>query len=189
MNRSATSASACTPRPSRSSIRNSKPPVVPSPWIGGGGKTRARASVTSAAELLLEPGHQGPGPQLGLLALLPVLEDDVDGAAVGLVHLSDRVVGRRTGSCRPRPPVFSAICSTRSMTREVGSWVVPSGVWTVTMRYPWSSTGMNDLGRSMIIQAVSASRAERGDDDRSTSGGRCTRGTSRRSSRATSFPG
>ena len=32
------------------------------------------------------------------------------------------------------PSIFRAICSTRSMTRVVGSWVVPSGVWTVTMR-------------------------------------------------------
>ncbi len=42
-------------------------------------------------ECLLEPGDQGPGPQLGRLALLPGLEHHVDGATVGLIDLRERI--------------------------------------------------------------------------------------------------
>ena len=47
------------------------------------------------------------------------------------------------------------------MTREVGSWCAV-GRLHGDDEIPWSSTGMNDLGRSTSIQAVRASRASEG---------------------------
>ena len=70
---------------------NSKPPVVPRPWMGGGGKTRRQSALDFLAQLGLEAGDQGIGAQRGIFAFFPVFEDHVDGAGVGLVDLGQRV--------------------------------------------------------------------------------------------------
>ena len=92
MNRSVTSASACTPRPSRSSIRNSKPAGGAQALDRRRREDQGQGIGDLGGELLLEAGDQGAGTQLWLLRSSQWLENDIDGAVVGLVDLGDRVV-------------------------------------------------------------------------------------------------
>ena len=142
---SATLARAATPRPSRSSIRNSKPPVAAHPWIGGGGKTSTWASLTLSATASRKLGNQRPGPQIGGFSLFPGLENNVNGAVVGLVHLCDRAVTVKPDRVGHTRLVQDGLLD-GSMALVVGSLVVPSGVCTVTIRYPWSSIGIKIWG-------------------------------------------
>ena len=110
---------------------------------------------------LLEPANQGPGPQFGSLALLPGLEHHIDGAAVGLIDLRERIqavepnrVGDAFGLERN---LLDAIHDPggRLLGGSVGGLDGDDEIALVLH-------GTNDLGRSTSIQAVSASSASEG---------------------------
>ena len=143
------SARSARPRPPRSSTMSLKPPAVPRPGIGDVPNTVTWASLTfgESAHALRQRRHDGRVAQLGILPLVERVQDDEHRREVGAVGLEQERHARHADRVRH---ALASRCGRSDRPPSAPPWSVPatheSGIWTLTMRRPWSCCGMKPVG-------------------------------------------